>query len=179
MGVYLTQRETNFHIKKEDFEPALKALQQAAKERVKESGHWSWIDMDTIIKAKTLVEAMEELRWTPEIEKHEKEALEPKRLGDIINLGYNGEKWGDEETFFGVLASFVESGSYIEVEAEGDIFRWVFKNGQIETVGGNLTFEDLEGMIETLLEQKKLLPMLMGIHPLLDEKIANAMRGDD
>jgi hypothetical protein len=47
-------------------------------------------------------------------------------------------------------------------------------NGKFSEASATVTFEDWEGMMSALMKHKKMLPPLMGIHPLLDSYIARA-----
>jgi hypothetical protein len=54
---------------------------------------------------------------------------------NIIDLEFTGEKLGDDTKLFNCIAQFVEDDSYIEMVGEdGDVWRWVFKNGNCEKV---------------------------------------------
>lgn len=84
---------------------ALKALQQAAAD-----GRWSWIRHDKLTRATTIQEGLRACRW---------EAAEK-------DLWFSGEKLGDEEQIFQVLAPWVQAGSYVEMQVQGEIWTWHF-----------------------------------------------------
>jgi hypothetical protein len=67
--------------------------------------------------------------------------------GDGIQIDYfNGDKWGDDEQFFDVIAPFVESGATIEcIGEDDDHWRYVFENGQINMQEGRIVYENEEG----------------------------------
>jgi hypothetical protein len=171
MGYYINFKGCDFRIPKENFEPALKAIKAAAKKKMggvkakhmASYGHWSWIDMDVVLKAKTLDEFLEEARWSPE---HK----DGKADEDIISVTFDGEKLGSEGEWMSVLAPFVQTGSWIEVSGEEDaIWRWVFRNGTLEEESAHIEWEDWEGMLNAVLEaDKKDLPKYLGLRPDLD-----------
>ena len=54
---------------------------------------------------------------------------------NIIGLEYNGEKFGDEEKLFEIIAPYVQSGSFIEMMGEDhSMWRWVFTDGTLEEI---------------------------------------------
>ena len=113
MGYYITVSESKFKIKVENLESAFKACKE------KLTGQYHWVDTEYTLNTNNIVEYLNEWRWCIEIED-----------GNIIDIEFDGEKLGDDEELFKVLAPFVESGSYIEISGEdGDLWRWVFKDG--------------------------------------------------
>ena len=130
MGYYMDQRESHFKIKKENFDAALTALKSVfVTENMtccdwvngNEIPHFAWVDTKRVLDAETLDEALEEIRWEPE---HDLD-------GNIDCLRFDGEKIGDEDTFFQAIAPYVEAESYIEMIGEDNyMWRWVF-NGDI------------------------------------------------
>jgi len=128
MGYYIYLEDANFHIKKENFEPALQALKNLmAKESELGHGgtyyngvhtrHFSWIDSTSVLKAETLEAAMEECCWTVWLNKN----------GDIDGIEFINEKIGDDEYILQAIAPFVEKGSYLNMKGEdGAMWRWEF-----------------------------------------------------
>jgi len=177
MGYYINCMEASFHIKKENFAPALAAIKVAgAKKAGKKSGgqyqnHWSWIDMDTVANAAELKDFLEEARWIP--------SFDPD--GNITCVSFDGEKLGSEDEWLKVLAPWVESGSYIQCSGEEDaIWRWTFNGGHMVEVSGSYTWEDWEGMLkDSLRKNKELIPSFMGIRPDLDVVLDEILRVDD
>lgn len=118
MGYYITNREVNnVVIKKENIDKALKALNKLGKERI----NLSWVYEDILANATNIVDAMDECRWDGEINDN----------GDF-ELGYfTGEKYGSDDIIFDTIAPYVEEGGYIEMQGEeGELWRWVFTNGE-------------------------------------------------
>lgn len=141
MGYYIDQVGSNFFIRKENIQSAWDALIKLFKTEEKSildsSGyHYSWIDTDTVLNAKTFIEAMSEARWD----------MEEDDNGNIDSIYFNGEKYGDEEIILGAIAPFVEPGSYIEIQGEEyDRWRWEFKDGMLYEVYGKWVWNDEEG----------------------------------
>lgn len=126
MGYCIEQTDSNFVIKKENFENALNSLKavfvpgkMTCYDYVcgKTIPHFSWVTTDVVLNAKTLEEALVEIRYDPIFDND----------GNIINVEFNGEKYGDEKIFFTALAPFVESDSYISFRGEdGHLWKWFF-----------------------------------------------------
>jgi len=131
MGYCIEMTESNFVIKKENFEKALKSLKDVfVPENMtccdcisgKNYYHFSWVDTKTVLKSTNLGEALEEIRYIPKFNQD----------GDICDVEFIGEKYGDEEIFFNALAPYVESGSYLYFKGEdGDTWKWLFENGKV------------------------------------------------
>ena len=87
--------------------------------------HFRWVDTNTVLESTKLEEALEEIRYRPIYNQD----------GDIYNVEFTGEKYGDEEIFFKALAPYVESGSYLCFKGEdGDTWRWEFNNGEVKYI---------------------------------------------
>ena len=131
MGYYIEQTDSNFIIKKENFRDALNNLKAVfTPDKMtcidyihgEELPHFSWVRTDTVLDAETLEEALEEIRYDPIFNDN----------GDIINVEFTGEKYGDEEIFFAALAPFVEKDSYISFEGEDeDKWTWCFNGKEV------------------------------------------------
>lgn len=94
--------------------------------------NYAWVDTSEIKKAKNVEDLLRAFRWNPEIDENE----------DIVDLYFTGEKLGDDEFLFNVIASGVESGSYIEMQGEdGTIWRWCFNDGKCEEKLAKIVFE--------------------------------------
>lgn len=134
MGYCIEMTDSNFVIRKENFAKALESLKSVfipenmtCYDRIdgKKYPHFRWVDTKTVLESVTLAEAMEEIRYLPV----------PNIDGDICDVEFRGEKYGDEEIFFKALAPYVESGSYICFMGEDDSeWKWVFDNGEVEYV---------------------------------------------
>lgn len=134
MGYYIEMTESKFIIKKENFEKALKSLKAVfIPENMnccdyiggEKYPHFSWVDTRTVLESTNLVEALEEIRYVPQYNQN----------GDICNVEFIGQKYGDEEIFFRALAPYVEAGSYLCFKGEdGNKWKWVFNHGSVQYV---------------------------------------------
>ena len=134
MGYFMEQTDSNFTIKKENFRDALNSLKAVFTPdkmtcidfiRGKEFPHFSWVRTDIVLNAETLEEALEEIRYTPTCNDN----------GDIVDVEFNGEKYGDENIFFTALAPFVEKDSYISFEGEDECrWTWCFNGKEVNKV---------------------------------------------
>lgn len=135
MGYYITIRDSNFKIKKENFDAALAAIKSlAGKETIEDSGgrHFSWVNPE-FVNSKTLENAIKSWRWEP---------LMDKETGDVDGLEFDGKKYGDEEVLFAALAPYVEPDSFIEVMGEeGEMWRWFFDGKKLITQEAKITWE--------------------------------------
>ena len=117
MGYGMSQDEAKFTIAKGKQVAALKSLKALAK-----NTKLTWVTAEDILASKTLVGAMEELRWP----------VEEDDDGNITAIEFSGEKAGDEMKFFGALAEYVDDGCFIEMHGEdGTRWRWVFSGGKV------------------------------------------------
>lgn len=134
MGYCIEMTDSKFGIKKENFEKALKNLKDVfVPENMtcydyingKKYPHFSWVNTEIVLESTTLGEALEKIRYTPTYNEN----------GDICNVEFTGEKYGDEEIFFNALAPYIEAGSYLCFEGEdGDTWRWDFNNGKVKYI---------------------------------------------
>lgn len=129
MGYCMSMTESKFNVKKENIGYALDAVKSLAKE----NNHLSWVDSQTVIEADTFEEAMEEFRYDVIVDEN----------GNANYICFIGEKLGDDEDLFSVIAPFVESGSYIEMcGEEGEFWKWRFKDGKFSTVYAEKVYPD-------------------------------------
>ena len=134
MGYCIEMTESNFTIKRKNFDKALQSLKDVfVPENMtcynyvngKKYPHFSWVDTKTVLESKELGEALEEIRYAPTYNDD----------GDICDVEFTGEKYGDEEIFFNALAPYVESGSYLCFEGEDeDTWKWAFDNGKVKQI---------------------------------------------
>jgi hypothetical protein len=151
MGYWIEVNKVYFRLKAEKIPETIKAIKSLhGKEPISDSSgsHFSWVD-NQFYKLNTIQELMAEFRWKPTTGEN----------GDLIDLEFTGQKLGDDEEFFDVIAPFVESGSYIEVEGEdNDKWRWVFKDGKMIRVTPKIfwpQFADIQSLENHLTEEKK------------------------
>lgn len=134
MGYCMHRKEIKFFIAKEDKGGALKRVKEMLQghETRNDAGGHHFRYMDSAwLKAKTLEEMLEEWRWPAKLDDE----------GNIVGLRFEGEKLGDDLRFFGALAKFVVSGSYIHmIGDEGHHWRWVFEEGEVHEIDGEVIF---------------------------------------
>ena len=138
MGYYIDQVDNNFTIKKENIQKAWDSLIELFKiEKKSILYHYSWIDTQSVLNAKTFEDAMSEARWDMQLN---------KETGDIEAVYFNGEKYGgDEEIILNSIAPYVEHGSYIMMQGEeGERWKWKFVDGVVEEVNGHWVWDDEE-----------------------------------
>jgi len=133
MGYCITQEYAEFSIKAENFCKALAAIKDlAGRETIRCSGgpsHFSWVETEEFLQARTLREAMEAWRWDVEME------------DGVIGIEFTGEKLGDDLMLFKAIAPFVEPGSYIEMRGEdGAHWRWIFEDGDVKEKVATVTW---------------------------------------
>ena len=136
MGYLMEQQNTEFKILAANKALALEAVKKLVGcETITDSTgrHFSWVDSGTFLRADTLEEALKAWRW----------GTETNNDGNIVNIGFTGQKLGDDAMLFNAIAPFVENGSYIQMIGEDDtIWRWTFENGQMEEKTGEVSFGD-------------------------------------
>lgn len=112
MGYYMHQHYSKFFIPTKKRSEALEAMRAAAKDH----RGWAWVHMEKILEATTIEEAIKACHWTYDSELRE--------------IHFEGEKYGDEDTIFAVIAPFVKKGSWITMSGEENAhWRWEF-NGE-------------------------------------------------
>jgi hypothetical protein len=127
MGYCMNMSEAKFMIKHENKAEALKSLKKFTKGKT-----LRWLDTDYIQSCKCLEDVMEELRWE----------ISTDDFLNVNNIEFTGEKLGDEEDLFDIIAPYVEENSYIEMVGEdGDKWRWVFKNKECQWVNPKVSWE--------------------------------------
>lgn len=129
MGYCIWQEDGKFTIKRESFDAALAAIKA-----IKGSPSWT---TSAFKKAKTLKEAFDDWRWN----------IEYTDTSDVTDIGFEGEKAGDDKLLFDAVAPFVEAGSFIEMSGEdGTRWRWMF-DGKIckEKIARFVYDEDEDG----------------------------------
>jgi len=157
MGYHISQDEAIIFIDKKHFPAMLKAMQGL------KPGAWT----DDTSKCTTVKDALDAWRW--ELSFDEK--------GNIDDIQFEGEKAGNEYGLFNVIAPYVKSGSYIQMHGEeGEIWRWIFNGKSCNEVDANIDFDSNREIVDAIIKHKKLIPLLMGIHPALDKRISKKIK---
>ncbi len=123
MGYYVKNTESHFFIPKEYHGMALQAIRDfMLKTYTADSGmqvirSFPWVNTDEVVNSETLKDALYYWRWDPYTDEN----------GDITDLSFDGEKLGEDELLFGVIAPYVKEGSYIVMQGEDNYtWRWYF-----------------------------------------------------
>jgi len=140
MGYCMSQRNSEFRIKKENFDAALAAIKALASKPEQMGGgsssgdRWySWVTTEDFVNAPTLDKAIEAWRWGCFIS---------EETGDLVEICFDGEKLGDDTILLKALAPFVEAGSYIEMEGEDSChWKWIFDGKTMEERQGRVVYE--------------------------------------
>lgn len=136
MGYCMDQVGSKFRIERKNFEKALLAIKAlAGHESITDSSgpHFSWVNNEEYLKAETLEKAIDAWRWHAEVDGAE---------GDIIDISFRGEKYGDDDAFFKAIAPFVVKGSFIEMSGEeGARWRWFFDGYTVHEQSGRVVYE--------------------------------------
>jgi hypothetical protein len=125
MGYCMTQEISNFRIKNDKKEGALRAAMSMPDE------DFHWVKRGWNKDLRDIEGALHAWRYEPEVDE----------LGDIVDVQFSGEKLGTEISFFKVIAPFVEPGSFIEMHGEdGSMWRWVFDGTTCKEVFATVTW---------------------------------------
>ena len=129
MGYCITQTGANFTIKEQNFKPAYRAIKHQMSGVV-----YRWSNgTDWFNGLRDLYAVLEFWRYEPTLD---------EESGDMIGINFTGEKIGDENLLFQVIAPFVEKGSFIEMVGEdGAQWRWVFDGKTCKEVIPKISWE--------------------------------------
>ena len=104
----------------------------AARALADQHDHIRWVDKAELREATTIKEVFSAFGWRIRIDID-------RAVRDVL---FEGEKLGDEDLFFGAIAPWVASGSYIEMVGEdGDRWRWVFDGVTVKQVQPKVSWE--------------------------------------
>lgn len=114
---------------------AMFAITEVAKD-----GHakWSWVDKKSLLDATDIVELMAELRYGVDLVINENK----ERVYEITD--FYGDKLGNEEDIFTILAPFMSNGYLEYCGEEGDMWRYNFVNGKMIETQGKIVFPDID-----------------------------------
>lgn len=121
MGYCIQMGRSNFHIKKENKEKALAALKKlgdGSNDSRANGGDgnikwFSWMNDTEVDQWDSIAQAMDDWRYPIHLDAH----------GNVDGISFQGEKLGQENLMFEVIAPFVEPDSYIDIIGE-DGCRW-------------------------------------------------------
>ena len=116
MGYVVHQRKSRFTLKATNIPAAL----AAANEYITKWGGKPQTDLIAVLREDRLVATVE------------------PQTGDIVALGFSGQKWYqelDEADTLYQIAAYVEAGSFFEMEGEDAVeWRWDFDGKTVQTV---------------------------------------------
>ena len=133
--------EHHFTIKSENTDKTLEAIKHLCEQEKELGGGYSslrgntfcYVDTKEVLLAQDLKQAFSVWRWGI--------SLDDK--GDVDSISFEGENLGDDTIFFSEIAPYVEEGSYVQMHGEdGDIWRWVFRNGMCQNLSAELSFPE-------------------------------------
>lgn len=138
MGVSLNTGPIKFYIDKSKIDDCLAAIKAMAIHTDKMHGGSSsgekWFSFGPgpkeLSNVEDIVEAFDLFRWEVFLDVY----------GSVVDIEFNGEKYGDDDFFFETIAPFVKSGSFIEAQADGDPFRWFFRQGKLKIQEGRISY---------------------------------------
>lgn len=126
MGYCVSMNESTIKIKHENVENILKTLGNYASTR-----DFYYVDSCKVMMAEDIFEIMRAIRY---------EVILKSNDGYEIDY-FIGEKLGDDFKIFTQIAPYIEDG-YIEYQGEdGDLWRYVFKDGEVNVVYPTLIWE--------------------------------------
>lgn len=119
MGYCVRMNESTIKIKYEYSDNIIDVLQKYIKDN-----DLPWIDYYDVMESYTLPMIMESIRYV----------LTPINDYEYEIDYFTGEKLGDDFKLFAQIAPYIEDG-YIEYQGEdGDLWRYVFKDGKVREV---------------------------------------------
>jgi hypothetical protein len=143
MGYYMDMTDCKFHIPASKFGAALQAIKDIMFENDDMHGgafaggqmveRWySWVNTDAVMMSDTLEQALAAWRWRGYTDAN----------GDIDYLRFEGEKSGQDNALFRVLAPYVTEGSYVAMRGEdGALWRWYFDGNRCIEQEGRVVYK--------------------------------------
>ena len=133
MGYCMNQQYSEFFIPADKVNDTLKAVQAlAGKETIHDVySHFSWVSEDFHL-ATSFAEIMRAWRWH----------ISYDADGNVDEIEFNGEKFGDDIILFKAIAPFVKEGSFIEMQGEdGALWRWYFDGNKCIEKDAKISWE--------------------------------------
>ena len=126
MGYCMHQRDGSFTIASADKAGALSALKNVG------GKEYAWVDHVGIKHAETLEQAITAWRWHATTDE----------AGNIDDLYFNGEKFGDDDIFLKILAQYAKNGSWIEMQGEdGERWMWKVEDNRLVSYNATISYE--------------------------------------
>lgn len=113
---------------------AIKSLQGSETCGQQSEKHFMWIDDSAeFLSTATLDEVLKTWRWP---------ILDTDEAGNIEELNFSGENYGNEDLLFAAISPFVMPGSEIVMAGEdGVLWRWYFSDQTVRKEFGRLVFD--------------------------------------
>lgn len=168
MGVYIDGGNFDFKIVEANIPTAFEATRQLL-----ESGGYSvWSDDDwkkETDPAKALVAIFSAAGWGATFDEDEKE----------FSIEEAPDSYSEKDkTFFDTMAPYVKRGSYIDIDtSDFQHFEWYFDGYTCIRKEGTMDYDSNIEIVNALLTNREQLPTLIGIHPELDKRIAEVLKG--
>lgn len=107
-------------------------IKNILKEYAKTKKDIAWVNNSELIYSEDVMESMCAIRYPLYID----------TKTELLKIDFfNGEKLGDDFEIFAQIASYIEDG-YIEYQGEdGDLWRYVFKDGKVSEVYPEIVWE--------------------------------------
>ncbi len=129
MGYYMSQVDQDFTILAENKQAAFELLKQWAQKVSISHPHYQPFG-----NAKTLEDALNELRWAPDTDEN----------GNITELYFEGEKLRDEAEWMDAIAPMVKEGSKLMMcGEEGSHWCWYFDGESCVDYPGEVIYPDM------------------------------------
>jgi len=169
MSYGVTLEEIDIKIDKKHFPDIIKDLREAVINKQFEERYLT--PQPEILKPDCdFTKVFEEFRWTPEFDLD----------GNIDNFEFYEYNLGNEDVFFNILGPYVEKNSYVRMRGDDGLhWEYQFNGNKMEEITGILDFESSSEIIQAILKKKDMLPLLMGIHNKLDERIAETLAKEE
>ncbi len=137
MAFMMFQFDTCFVLRKNNLRGALKALKTLKGKETTDADRgrqFMWIgDSNDFMDKDNLNDALSVWRWN---------IVDVDEKGNVLDIEFTGEHYGDEDILFSVLAPYVEPGSFIVMSGEdGIIWRWFFNKQKVEKQFARLVFD--------------------------------------
>ena len=166
MSVYIDESYSQFSIKKKDLNAAFAAAAELVQSG-KYAKHWDDSSKKQIEDASNLNEFFEAAGWETG---YGSKGLERLSCPEYYN--------NEDILLFKAIAPYVKPGSYIDINtSDFQHFEWYFDGYTCEWKEGTMDYDSNIEIVKAILTKKEELPKLMGIHPELDKRIHETLKG--
>jgi hypothetical protein len=184
MSTYIEEYTTNFEIEKENVPAAF----AAAKELFQSGNYCKFVNIELSTQKSLLIVWKKRLTEASSLDEFLQIASGWEAdVKDSAIIGISAGEYFNYEDFelFQAIAPYVKEGSWINISTSDTVFtrvafekfQWYFDGNTCIRKEGELDFDSNIEIVEALLTHKKMLPMMIGIHPELDKRIHEALKG--